>query len=151
MSAKPSGDKMGLAGSVRAGSLERWFEDICRIKHTRLAEVVVSTGTRIRVGVLPRSCGVYGFWWTGDEKLLRSKQCSRKIGLVGPGGNLIVLQISSDRPGLSAGLPIPLFGQLDGSRCPALSRRRTAPTQKAPDASHDDLYSTFDVRRRGFW
>ena len=30
------------------------------------------------------------------------------------------------------------FGQLDGSSCPPFSRRRTAPTQKEPDASQDD-------------
>ena len=57
---------------------------------------------------------------------------------MGPGGNLVVLQISSDWPGLSTGLPIPLFGQLDGSRCPVFSRRRTAPSQKEPGASQDD-------------
>jgi len=45
------------------------------------------------------------------------------------------------RTGILAGRGVirrQFFGQLDGSRCPVLSRRRTVPCQKDLGASQDD-------------
>ena len=98
-----------MSAVVHAGSLGRWFEELCRIKHERLMDVVASNRTRIRPRRLPLYGGVYAFWWTGDMRLLGSPDCNRKLTLVGPGGRRVTLEIDDEWLGLSTHLPVPLY------------------------------------------
>lgn len=99
----------GVSGAAfQTGSLGRWFEQLCRIKHDALREVAVSSGIRIAAGSLPKLGGVYAFWWTGALDLLRD-EAVRTIALHGPGGRLVPLQFDDEWLGLSTGLPVPLY------------------------------------------
>lgn len=98
-----------MAGQVQGGLLGRWFEELCRIKHTQLKEVATPNQTRLIHSSLPSHGGVYAFWWTGNIKLLKSRDCNRDLSLVGPGGGQIILKIDDDWLGIPAKLPIPLY------------------------------------------
>ena len=98
-----------MAGIVHGGAFGRWFEELCRIKHESLAEVVVSGQHRLKPRVLPKSGGVYAFWWTGDRAGLSPPKCNRSMELHGPGGRPIRLHIDNEWLGLSTDLPIPLY------------------------------------------
>jgi len=63
-------------GVVQGGSLGRWFEELCRIKHQQLRDIVIPGGQRVRSRTVPSEGGVYAFWWTGDTALLRSPRCA---------------------------------------------------------------------------
>ena len=94
---------------VHAGTLGRWFEELCRIKSQRLRELVQSQTYRLRAGALPVSGGVYCFWWTGSREKLRDKACNREIQLVGPGGRAVSLSFDDEWLGLATDLPVPLY------------------------------------------
>ena len=74
-----------MASTVHGGSIGRWFEELCRIRHPRLRNLVVDDATKLRPKALPRKGGVYVFWWTGDVALLCQAACNRDLTLVGPG------------------------------------------------------------------
>ena len=94
---------------VHAGTLGRWFEELCRIKVHRVRNLVRSQDYRLRTDGLPAAGGVYCCWWTGPLGLLRDEACNRKIELVGPGGRTVTLRFDDEWLGLSADLPIPLY------------------------------------------
>lgn len=98
-------------GGVHGGSLGRWFEELCRLKHQTLQELVVPSGAkfRLRPKVLPKSGGVYTFWWTGPRTVLSSEQFNRAMHLYGPGGRTVELEVGSEWLGLDADLPVPLY------------------------------------------
>ena len=95
-------------GTLQSGSLGRWFEKLCRIRHRTLRDVTVSTGTRIASGALPSDGGVYAFWWTGPLEILRD-ETTRSIVLYGPGGRQVPLEFDDEWLGLSTRLPVPLY------------------------------------------
>ena len=109
-----------MSATVHGGSLGRWFEELCRIKHERLQEVVASTNSAIQAHTLPKEGGVYAFWWTGGKRLLLSSACNRRLELVGPGGQGVTLKIDDEWLGLSTNLPIPLYV---GKTASGISRR----------------------------
>ncbi len=129
-----------MRGSVEGGSLGRWFEELCRIKLSRMADVAVRGGTRLLPDKLPRSGGVYAFWWTGSRAILQSLECNRKLSLVGPGGSRVRLEIDDDWLGLDTDLPIPLYvgktaasiGKRVGLHL-MLGKERILPLGKGPD------------------
>ncbi len=96
------------AAFLQAGNLGRWFEQLCRIRHARLWEITVSTGTMIAAGRLPYEGGVYASWWTGPLEILRDKT-TRSIVLHGPGGRPVPLEFDDKWLGLSTELPVPLY------------------------------------------
>jgi len=96
----------------------RWFEELCRIKHHKLRELVVSAETSLRSKLLPQDGGVYVFWWTGDLKKLYD--CNREIILAGPGGRNVKLHFNDEWFGFSAELPIPLYV---GKNADSISKR----------------------------
>jgi hypothetical protein len=100
-----------LRGSVHGGSLGRWFEELCRIRHPQLREVVTSNGKnyRMRSGALPREGGVYVFWWTSPLSVFSSKQFNPAVNLHGPGGRSVRLRVDREWLGLDADLPIPVY------------------------------------------
>jgi len=100
-----------LAAVVHGGSLGRWFEELCRIKHEKLKDVVSPSGNcyRLRSGSLPKQGGVYAFWWTGSRDVLRSKQFNRTLNLHGPGGRTVEISVDDEWLGLDANLPVPLY------------------------------------------
>jgi hypothetical protein len=96
-----------MASTVHGGSLGRWFVELRRIKHSSLRSLAVEAATSLRPNALPKSGGVYAFWWTGDFALLRP--CNRDLSLVGPGGRKVDLRIDEEWLGIHTGLPIPLY------------------------------------------
>ena len=94
---------------VHGGSLGRWYEQLCRIAHEKLLDVVVPSGTRLKTNGLPHHGGVYALWWTGSKRLLTSPECNRDIILPGPAGREVGIHIDDDWLGLSTNLPIPLY------------------------------------------
>jgi hypothetical protein len=100
-----------MAGGVHGGSLGRWFEELCRIRHSSLNEVVGRAGKRYRLkpNALPKQGGVYAFWWTGPTSVLRSKQFNRRLVLHGPGGRPVELRVDKEWLGLDTELPVPLY------------------------------------------
>ncbi len=98
-----------MAATVHGGSLGRFFEELCRLKHERLRDVVAEDGCRLKRGKLPKHGGVYAFWWSDGDKLLRSKMCNRRLDLKGPGGRRVALEIDDEWLGLSTNLPVPLY------------------------------------------
>lgn len=96
-----------MKASVQGGSLERWFEELCRLKVNALKDLTIPTGMRLKPRILPTAGGVYAFWWTGFTKLLRNSH--RDLSLIGPGGRRINLHISDDWFGLDTELPVPLY------------------------------------------
>jgi hypothetical protein len=98
-----------MATTIHGGSIGRWFEELCRIRHPRLRAVAVDNETSLRPNALPRTGGVYVFWWTGDVALLRHAACNRDLTLVGPGGRAVHLTVDDEWLGISTGLPIPLY------------------------------------------
>jgi hypothetical protein len=109
-----------MSVTVHGGSLGRWFEELCRIKHNRLRDVVVSANRAITPRTLPKEGGVYVFWWTGGRQLLLSSAFNRKLELVGPGGQGVSLEIDDEWLGLSTNLPVPLYV---GKTARGISRR----------------------------
>jgi hypothetical protein len=98
-----------MVGSIYGGALGRWYEELCRIKHRLLREIVISTGQRLSHGYLPTAGGVYAFWWTGSISTLCSPECNRLLELKGPGGSPVLLNIDDEWLGLTTKLPIPLY------------------------------------------
>jgi hypothetical protein len=94
---------------VHGGSLGRWFEELCRIKHVALQEIVSSAKTQLMPGCLPNEGGVYAFWWTGERQLLKPPACNPKLTLIGPGGRGVALELTEEWLGLPADLPVPLY------------------------------------------
>ncbi len=98
-----------MPAGVHGGSLGRWFEQLCRIQFKELSEVTQEKVMRVKPHTIPSKGGVYAFWWTGSQKLLRSKQCNRDLVLHGPGGSEVHLLIDNQWLGLGTKLPIPLY------------------------------------------
>ena len=98
-----------MPSTIQGGSIGRWFEELCRIKYETIAEIVWKNGTSLKPNILPKSGGVYTFWWTGDLRLLTSPSCNRLLELVGPGGKPVILEIDDNWLGISTELPIPLY------------------------------------------
>lgn len=101
-----------MAGVVQGGSLGRWFEEVCRIKHETLDELVVAiSGNRYRrrPRSLPSQGGVYAFWWTGAREIFQTKAFNRAVNLHGPGGRTVKLSVDEEWLGLDADLPVPLY------------------------------------------
>lgn len=98
-----------MAGTIHGGALGRWYEELCRIKHHSLREVVTGSGLMLSKGNLPAASGVYAFWWTGARSRLRSRKCNRMLELKGPGGFPVLLRIDDEWLGLKTELPIPLY------------------------------------------
>jgi len=98
-----------MAGKVHGGSLGRLFEELCRIKHDQLREIVASNLQQLAPRSLPTTGGVYAFWWTGRDSLLRSSSCNRSLELTGPGKRPVMLEIDDEWLGIEPGLPIPLY------------------------------------------
>ncbi len=100
-----------MRASLDGGSLGRWFEQLCRIRHAQIREMTVRNGTRLRNddNRLPDCGAIYTFWWTGSGKMLRSKHCRRDLILKCPRGKDVLLHINDDWLGLRTNLPIPLY------------------------------------------
>lgn len=109
-----------MATTIHGGSIGRWFEELCRIRYPRLRAVAVDDATALRPHALPRTGGVYVFWWTGDVALLGQAACNRDLILGGPGGRAVHLQVDDEWLGISTGLPIPLYG---GKSADSLAKR----------------------------
>jgi len=98
-----------MTGKVQSGTLNRWFEELCRIKYGALQEITITSGLRISHGHLPVMGGVYAFWWTGKMSILRSKKRNRFLELKGPDGAPVRLKIGDTWLGINTKLPIPLY------------------------------------------
>ena len=98
-----------MYATIHSGHIARWFEELCRIDHKQLKEIVSPKHTRLKPKIIPDKGGVYAFWWTGGRKLLKSPEFRRKINLAGPKGRKVMLEISDEWLGLGANLPIPLY------------------------------------------
>jgi hypothetical protein len=108
-----------MATTVHGGSIGRWFEELCRIRH-RLRTLAVDDGTALRANALPRTGGVYVFWWTGNMARLAQATCNRDLTLVGPGGRLVHLKVDDEWLGISTALPIPLYA---GKNADSIAKR----------------------------
>ena len=98
-----------MTGAVlQTGNLGRWFEELCRIKHALLSEIVVGSQRSLRPRLLPHDGGVYAFWWIGPARILK-ENAARSIVLHGPGGRRVGLEFSDEWLGLSTELPIPVY------------------------------------------
>jgi len=105
-----------MIATVQGGNLGRWFEQLCRIEHKQLVEIVSANRESLKPGALPHQGGIYAFWWTGVRALLRSQECTRLIELHGPGGRQVPIEMNDDWLGLKTDLPIPLYvGKTAGS------------------------------------
>jgi hypothetical protein len=109
-----------MPATIHGGSLGRWFEELCRIKISRLRDVVAADGSRLTGGRLPTEGGVYAFWWTGDSDLLSHESSNRLIELRGPGQRPVLLEIDDEWLGMSTQLPIPLYV---GKNADSISKR----------------------------
>jgi len=98
-----------LPVSIQGGSLGRWFEQLCRIRHESLREVVVANGKRMSSRTLPDRGGVYAFWWVNGQNLLSTDACNRLMSLKGSGGRRVTLEIDDAWLGLPTELPIPIY------------------------------------------
>src|SRR5437763_1280495 len=98
-----------MAGGVHAGSQFRWHEALCRIQINKIRDIAADSTRPLRTGRLPQKGGVYAFWWTGPDSLLKSPECNRRIELHGPGGRPVQLHLDDEWLGLATGLPIPLY------------------------------------------
>jgi len=96
-----------MPATISGGSLGRWFEQLCRIRHPKLRQIVTDSNKALRPGKLPRKGGVYAFWWNGDQDLL--KRGNRDLVLHGPGGRDVHLMIDDEWLGLETGQPVPLY------------------------------------------
>jgi hypothetical protein len=152
-----------MPATVHAGSIQRWFEKLCRIKHEPLATLVKDKKFLFRR--LPEASGVYCFWWVGSVDLLAGESCSRDLTLVGPGGSSVHIAFDAEWLGLAAGGPVPLYvGKTTGIRERVkqqllIARMRSLPTgisaAKAPRpttscqvrAGIDQLFRTHDDTR----
>ncbi len=105
---------------VHGGTLDRWFEALCRIGISPLRDVVHDRGDRLAPGTLPAQGGVYTFWWVGPHTLLSSPKCNRALELKGPRGRSVVLHLDDEWLGLAAGLPVPLYV---GKNADSIARR----------------------------
>lgn len=95
--------------TVHGGTLQRWYEALCRISVHSL-RAIAETGLRtVPTGKLPAQGAVYCFWWTGPLDVLASEACNRLIELAGPAGRPVAIHIDDEWLGLGAGLPIPLY------------------------------------------
>jgi hypothetical protein len=76
-----------------------------------LSEVVIPSGEkhRVRADTLPKSGGIYAFWWTGEREVLASERFNRRLHLHGPGGRTVALDVDDQWLGLETGLPVPLY------------------------------------------
>lgn len=93
--------------SVHGGTIGRWFEELCRIKHSQLLEVVSKNHESLKANSLPKESGIYAFWWTGSTELL--SQRNRHIVLKGPGERPVELFFDDEWLGTEAGYPVPLY------------------------------------------
>lgn len=98
-----------MVAVVHGGTLGRWFEELCRIRHLQIKEVTASNGKKLKPRALPYKGGVYAFWWTGPRDILRSNRCNRLLELHGPGGRPVQLKIDNEWLGLDTDLPVPLY------------------------------------------
>jgi hypothetical protein len=89
--------------------MHRWFEELCRIRHPKLADIVSTSQAKLVRSALPPCGGVYTFWWTGDSSALRRSTCNRALELHGPGGRPIRLRVDDEWLGIDTSLPIPLY------------------------------------------
>jgi hypothetical protein len=103
-----------MAAVVHGGNLGRWFEELCRFKVRKLAEIVRvrhATGggpaRALSAVSSPHKGGIYAFWWTGDCGRLADRCCT--LTAAGPGGREVIIQIDDEWLGLSTGLPVPLY------------------------------------------
>ena len=95
--------------TLHPGTLQRWYEDLCRIRYQTLRQLVNPGLTGLRPAILPAKGAVYCFWWTGDLELLRTHGCNRHIELPGPGKRLVAIHFDDEWLGITARLPIPLY------------------------------------------
>jgi len=93
--------------SVHGGTIGRWFEELCRIRHTQLAEIVTSSHKSLKPNSLPKQSGIYAFWWTGCFDLLNRR--NKHIVLKGPGERPVELFFDDEWLGTEAGYPVPLY------------------------------------------
>lgn len=98
-----------MASSIAGGSLGRWFEELCRIRHQTLKGVVTTSNKALAPRALPSHGGVYVFWWTGDLSMLSGPDCNRDLILAGPKRRPVHLNIDDEWLGLSTTLPVPLY------------------------------------------
>jgi hypothetical protein len=103
-----------MIATVHGGNLGRWFEQLCRIQHHRLAQIVAESHESLKPGALPHQGGIYAFWWTGERAILEER--TRLLVLQGPGGRAVTIQIDDEWLGLDTDLPVPLYvGKTAGS------------------------------------
>lgn len=98
-----------MVSSIAGGSLGRWFEQLCRIRHQTLRSIVTNRNEALAPRALPAHGGVYVFWWTGDLSLLSAPDCNRDLILVGPNARSVHLRIDDEWLGLSTLQPVPLY------------------------------------------
>ena len=98
-----------MAYLLSGGSLGRWFEQLCRIRHQTLRSIVTERNEALKRNKLPITGGVYAFWWTAKTSIFSSTDCNRDLILTGPNKRPIHLLIDDDWLGLSTSLPIPLY------------------------------------------
>jgi hypothetical protein len=96
-------------GTIHSSVVNRWFEELCRIKHESLGGITMPGGLRLSHGKLLNKGGVYAFWWTGRSAILKSKKRNRFLELKGPGGEPVSLKIDDAWLGIDTNLPIPLY------------------------------------------
>jgi len=109
-----------MATTIHGGSIGRWFEELCRITHRSLRTLVVDNATSLRPNSLPRTGGVYVFWWTGDVNILCHSACNRDLILPGPGGRDVHLRVDDEWLGISTNLPVPLYA---GKNADSIAKR----------------------------
>lgn len=103
--AQPKPLPLPQPGVVHPGNLQRWYEQLCRIRHSPLRSVV-PTGFTVSSEV-PDEAAIYAFWWVGPLDRLASAHLD--LVLKGPGGRPIPLRFDAEWLGLEAGTPIPLY------------------------------------------
>jgi hypothetical protein len=101
-----------MGAKVHGGILWRWLEELCRFKVSQINDLLQDPRKSLKVGEpagLPRSGGVYAFWWVEGEgfKILASRKKTRT--LPGPGGAGVPIEYDDEWLGLAAKLPIPLY------------------------------------------
>lgn len=96
-----------MSARLSGGSLGRWYEQLCRIKHVHLSSIVTDSQMALRPKLIPHAGGVYVFWWTGCLKLLANR--NMELVLDGPGRREIHISIDDEWLGLQTNLPIPLY------------------------------------------
>jgi hypothetical protein len=99
----------GVTATLHPARLQRWFEELCRVRVEQLRSLVKEDSSALRPKALGPVAGVYAFWWTANPDRFAASDCNRELILKGPGGRDVHLVMDDEWLGLGSGLPMLLY------------------------------------------